>query len=1094
MSSGFTVGHFVEFAGAPGIGRVGAVIGDALRVDFFESVAEPELESRMVPAADCRHVRLKPETRVFRRNPSTGEWQAGRVRDRIGGQYYIRFPNFDSDLPVPESQLRVRWDKPVRDPLQVLVSGGNESGYLYDTRLPMLHNLTAQRAASAGISAFLSSAVEIFPHQVNAALTVLSDPVQRYLLADEVGLGKTIEAGYVIRQTLIDSPQARVIVVAPDPLRRQWQTELRDKFFTEDFPGPVTITSHETPEKWEKYHESDLVVVDEAHLLVQDRDDTDEVYQALCRLAHSASKLLLLSATPVTSSYTTHLGLLHLLDRDMYRWSDREAFEHRYNRRAELADRVYSLNADFPMLLPSALDLIKEVLPADARFDDLAAQVLDLLDEDGDLREEADEPTLTLRIAELRAHISETYRLHRRVIRHRRARVLRDEEDAALAPYEVRGRAEPTPLTVTSSYDPAAESLLEWQTQTWGRLVDEDRESARGAYARALCVLASRLGGVSTDYIDALRWRIRRDEDAAQRAGLTLRERTYLADPPLSPHEPKILEKLELELTDSDSDAELNDLTATLRPALSGGGRIVVFCGPGTLATRLAQRLRARFRTASVSEHSRGVGLKASEDAIKAWRECAARKTPVLVVDDSAEDGLNLQIADTVIHLRLPWSPNQLEQRLGRMDRYRGVESLSQSDPARQFALVDAETYSGTWLSLLTDGYEIFSESVSTLQDAIAEHLPQVWSEALEHGPEGLGDLSGSVRSQLAAARRAIDKMDMLESIYDASPQHTDFAVRLGEIEQEWQITRDVLLRYAGDGEGASGIKLRHNSRIINGCECEEFRLSPPPLISPHLYESKRVTAEVARGAFNRSTALRFPGTRIFRVGNPLIDVLSNAIAFDDRGQATAFARFDRDYLGEHEPYFGFDYLVEADIFPALAFAHGGVQATAALRHQADGLLPPFTLKVWVPAGSHEALTDQATLNWLNAPYDNAKDRNFNAKSVHQLTDIFDGRPGYEVSARAAEAVAVAELKQATKLIDRCSRAQEQGRERLAIAKAQAQARRAAGRLLEDRESYAVDVNVTDALVQGLSTPKIQLVAATCVVKTGLIRRVRRGN
>ena len=53
-----------------------------------------------------------------------------------------------------------------------------------------------------GAASFLSSAVEIYPHQVDAALTVLSDPVQRYLLADEVGLGKTVEAGYVIRQTL----------------------------------------------------------------------------------------------------------------------------------------------------------------------------------------------------------------------------------------------------------------------------------------------------------------------------------------------------------------------------------------------------------------------------------------------------------------------------------------------------------------------------------------------------------------------------------------------------------------------------------------------------------------------------------------------------------------------------------------------------------------------------------------------------------------------------------------------------------------------------------------------------------------------------
>ncbi|UXX97682.1 SNF2-related protein [Streptomyces sp. AD2-2] len=187
----------------------------------------------------------------------------------------------------------------------------------------MLHNLIAQRAASASTPAFLAAAAEIYPHQVRAALTVLSDPVQRYLLADEVGLGKTIQAGYVVLQTLIDNPQARVVILTPDSLRRQWVSELRTKFFTDDFPRRVKIASHDSPEKWEQHRGSDLVVVDEAHLLVQDRDDTDPIYRALCDLVHPASKVLLLSATPVTSSHTTHLGLLHLLEPNVYKWSER---------------------------------------------------------------------------------------------------------------------------------------------------------------------------------------------------------------------------------------------------------------------------------------------------------------------------------------------------------------------------------------------------------------------------------------------------------------------------------------------------------------------------------------------------------------------------------------------------------------------------------------------------------------------------------------------------------------------------------------------------------------------------------------------------
>ncbi|MFI0242864.1 hypothetical protein [Streptomyces sp. NPDC016845] len=113
-------------------------------------------------------------------------------------------------------------------------------------------------------------------------------------------------------------------------------------------------------------------------------------------------------------------------------------------------------------------------------------------------------PDLHARVTALRAHISETYRLHRRVIRNHRSNVLRQNDDSAAVANEVRGRAEPEKLTA-QSYSPATDSLLAWQTQLWGHLLDEGLESRRTDYALALAVLAFRLGGLSADYLDALR-------------------------------------------------------------------------------------------------------------------------------------------------------------------------------------------------------------------------------------------------------------------------------------------------------------------------------------------------------------------------------------------------------------------------------------------------------------------------------------------------------------------------------------------------------------------------------------------------------------
>ncbi|MEV8095186.1 protein DpdE [Kitasatospora sp. NPDC085879] len=1093
MASEFAVGSLVEFPGSPGIGRVRNVSGDVVHVDFFESVADPSVEGRDVPIGECRRVSLEPQTRVFRCNPSTGEWLAGRIAGVAPGlrRYFVHFPNTDYDLPVPEEDLYVRWNRPVADPLQVLVSGGNESGYLYNARIPMLRSIIEQRAVSANTPALLAAAAEIYPHQVRAASIVLADPVQRYLLADEVGLGKTIEAGYVIMQTLIDNPQATVVIVAPDSLRRQWNKELQTKFFVGDFSGRLTITSHESPEKWKNYCGSDLVVIDEAHILVQDRDDLDATYQSLCVLAHSASKLLLLSATPVTSNYATYLGFLHLLDPDVYKWSEREAFEQQYQRRAELASHLYSLDAEFCALLPSSIDLIRKVLPReDTRFDVLADRVLELLDDQGELVDESSMPDLSVAVAALRAHISETYRLHRRVIRHRRANVLNGNDDSASGLYEVRGRTEPEALTI-DSYDPAADSLMQWQARVWGHLLDQGcEEELRETYALVLAVLASRLGGSAEDFIDAFRRRVRGDDDAAQRACLSTREERYLDAAAVLPFEAELLEELESQIVEAYHAAELGELVDAIVPAFRAGTSVIVFCGPGSLASKLTKRLSSRFPRKLFLEHTRHVGGVASERAIAQWRGADGRHA-VLIADDTAEDGLNLQTADVVVHLRLPWSPNQLEQRLGRTDRY--VESHRQRQPPAQFVLTDPEALSGAWLSLLSRGYEVFTGSVSTLQDAIAQGLARTWAEALEYGPEGLTDNADAVRAGMSEARAEIDQMDMLESVFDSSPEG-DQAEVLGEFEADWRGIREAMLDFTGR-DGSDGIKVRH---FRPSSDCDSFEITSRTLVSPHLFDRNRPSDKTMKGTFNRNVALSSPGTRLFRIGHPLVDTLAKVVWWDDRGQATAFWRADPGHKGEPEPYFGFDYLVEADTASALDLAlkvphaQKRVETEAALRRQADQLLPPFTLKVWVPAGAAEAVTDQAVRTWLDQPY-RATDHNFNFKRIQELLDFFDGRAGYEAAVRSAERVGREELERVTNLAERCAEAQESGRERLTVARAQAEARQAAGRLLGDGESYLLDVGVTAALVQALSHPAVRLVSATCVLKTGL-RRVTRGD
>jgi ATP-dependent helicase HepA len=1078
----------VEYPGAPGIGRVSEIDGTKVKIDYFESAAEPIAESRRVAAEVCRPVKLQDQTRVYRQDPDTGAWRAGRIVGGDPAEYFVRFPNAALDSKVPEAQLRVRWDRPVCNPVDVLAAGANESGYYSNARLPMLRNLVAQRAASGSAFTLLSSSVEIFRHQVHAAITVIGDPVQRYLLADEVGLGKTIEAGFVIRQVLLDEPMSRIVIVAPDSLRRQWREELLGKFFIDDFPfATVKISAHETPETWSRYQGYDLLVVDEAHELVQVDDPAQPPYRELAALAHSVQRALLLSATPLTSRVTTHLGLLHLLDPDLYKWTDREAFEQKFRLRKRLANAVFALDAEFSPLLPSAVEEIKELIPNDPQFQRLAQQVLNFLTEDGDLRREDDQDALAVQVEALRAHISETYRLHRRIIRHRRLQVT--GADDSMQPYVLTGRSRPARITVdTARQRLTQEALFGWQTAIATWLIDEALgDEAAKAYGLALGILVARTDCASGDLTDALRWRLHQDNDAATRAGLTDEERTRLAAPPIAPPEHQVLSQLAAEPT---SWADSTRLAGKLQSVGEAHKHVVVFCGAGTLATGLADALERKYPKLRIGRHTRQAGAEASDVAVRAWRT----RGGILVADYGAENGLNLQVADAIVHCRLPWSPNQLEQRIGRVDRYRGGV---RGQPPRQFVITspdDEFTLPGAWLGLLDQGFGIFSQSVSALQDTIDRDLADIWATAAADGPEGLNGLAEKVTEDLKRERREIDSMDMLESIHDTSTGVIDVADAMGELEADWW---DIEAATVGFAVGDHGLRFSQYDVGPGGQFAQFERGKADPLVPPRILAKggTHLTSEVMRGAFNRTVALKVPGTRILRSGNPFIDMLARTVWIDDRGQATVTLRHDPRADGAIV-YFGFDFLVEADIDAAIQMVADDEISRHALRRQADCLLAPFTRRVWVQSPARTAISHQGQLDWLNRPYKSAQDRgndiNLNPQRIGPLLDMFGGRGRFEGAARFAEKVATGELQRVTDLRTRCDEARQQATANLAVRRVQAEARQAAGRLVTDTESYATDVTIADTLVAGLAKPRVAVISVNCLVR-GSLPGVDRG-
>lgn len=206
--------------------------------------------------------------------------------------------------------------------LDVVPVGGSwpvESYDLYRLRLE-----AEQLSLATGFDRLLcldAVRVERLAHQQETALRVLRDLRGRALLADEVGLGKTIEAGLVMKELIVRGLIQRVLVLVPASLTRQWQEELETKFgepFTivrkpEDWDGHRLVASLDLAKQprhaaYALATRFDLLIVDEAHKLKQ---RTTQVHQFVNKL--SKRYVLLLTATPVQNSLDELFNLVTLL-------------------------------------------------------------------------------------------------------------------------------------------------------------------------------------------------------------------------------------------------------------------------------------------------------------------------------------------------------------------------------------------------------------------------------------------------------------------------------------------------------------------------------------------------------------------------------------------------------------------------------------------------------------------------------------------------------------------------------------------------------------------------------------------------------------
>jgi hypothetical protein len=513
-------------------------------------------------------------------------------------------------------------------------------------RLSAFHQRIAAEALTArgggGASrlapALAHSAVDLNPHQIEAAAFALASlPTGGAVLADEVGLGKTIEAGLVLAQLAADG-KGRAIVLVPASLRAQWRDELRTKFGidadvvdgdavraaersglrTNPFDtGGVVICSHPFAAMRASEVERvawDVAVIDEAHRLRNAYRRDHRTGQALRKALRRCPKLLL-TATPLQNDVMELLGLASFIDDALL--GNEEAFRLQYASGDLDEDRAADLKARLaPVVVRTLRRQVKEYVKFTAR-----RSIVE------DFAPTPDEQALYDRVSEY----------------------LRREDAQAIPPAR-RALFVLVYRKILASSSFALAGTLE-------RLADALEQRLAGEECAAQADLLADMDGFAEEAEELF------DDGRARAKG------------------PPAVRAMRAELAELRACARLarsirsNAKGEALVRGLDRAFTVAKACGWPEKAVvftefRRTQDYLARLLAAKGYEVTCLSGDVSGTDKRQALVEEFRSRSQILLMTEAGAEGLNLQFCNLVVNYDLPWNPQRVEQRIGRCHRY----------------------------------------------------------------------------------------------------------------------------------------------------------------------------------------------------------------------------------------------------------------------------------------------------------------------------------------------------------------------------------------------------------------------------------------
>jgi len=522
-------------------------------------------------------------------------------------------------------------------------------------------------SSDALASTLVDAQVDLNPHQVDAALFACRNPLSRgVLLADEVGLGKTIEAGLVIAQRWAERKR-RILIIVPANLRKQWHQELQDKFglsavileaksynalrkegratpFVVD-QGPV-ICSYQFAKAKAKDVKAiswDLVVLDEAHRLRNVYKTSNVIARTLQdALSHVHSKVLL-TATPLQNSLLELYGLISFIDDRVFGDVDSFRMQFASGKRAQAYDDLRQRIA--PLCKRTLRRHVQQYVPYTARF----AIVQEFTPSE-------QERQLTAMVGEYlrRPSLKALPESQRQLISLVLWKLLASSSHAIAGALDTMANRLQADLDKNRVVPDLADALEE-DYEAMSETVDEwEVEEPQKTYS------ATERDAVAEEIAE-----LRRFKDLAASIRQTAKGQVLLPALEKAFAELSRLGAKRKAIIFTESRRTQDYLLSLLKDTAYGDG-VVLFNGTNT-----GPQAQAIYK-AWLKQHKGSDRISGSKtaDTRAALVEHFEQRGTIMVATEAGAEGINLQFCSLVINFDLPWNPQRIEQRIGRCHRY----------------------------------------------------------------------------------------------------------------------------------------------------------------------------------------------------------------------------------------------------------------------------------------------------------------------------------------------------------------------------------------------------------------------------------------